>query len=335
MIGDKKNILILQKEYVEMINDMKKIKVTLPTKEELNQYHNDSRFFNLNGKLLVLDNSIKSYIVAPKNDYLNNRKIFAYDESIVKYNCLEGIGYHTAHSLIYLGENDYIPCGFLSFYFYTASKMISNQASFIKLSDDIEMESKRDYMKDKIGFLLENVPQNSLVLIDGPLIAGDVYTYMIKAIEDFLERNIIPVFFVKNSSSNMVVDNVDHVKQRFNSDMHWSFEFLKKGERSSFFKYTDLNNECNSKVFCYIKPYNKSPQRIEFHPMIYNGFENEIDDIVSLIYYFLLANGENNVQTRPIAIAEKYAREFIKVLNIDEYFFNYGFVPTMNQERFG
>ena len=148
MCSEKKSILLLQKEYVEMLNDLKNIKISLPTKET-SLYQADNQFLNMSTKLLVPEEGIKSYTINPRSEYLANRPIFAYDESIIKYNCLEGTGYHTAHSLIYLEENDFIPMGLLTFYFYTASEMISKQASFIKLTEDIEMDSKKDYVKNK------------------------------------------------------------------------------------------------------------------------------------------------------------------------------------------
>lgn len=331
---NRQSVLLLQKEYIEILKDLKNIKISLPTKGVYEPQF-DYNFDNNTRKLNVLDDKLSSYRIVPNKKYLDTREIFAYDESIVKYKCLEGSGYQTAHSLIYLSEKDFVPIGLLTFYFYTASKNISESASFIKHSNDIDLESKKDYMNDRINFLLENVPPNSLLLIDGPLIAGDVYTYMIRAIDKFLDNDIIPVFFVKNSSSNMIIDNMSDIKNKYNSDMHWSYEFLKKGDRSSFFKYVDLKNSYNSKVFCYLKAFDKSPQRIEFHLPTYLKHFSEIDDIVSLIYYFLLAQGDKNPQIRPIAIAEKYAREFIKISNIDNYFPKLGFIPTMNQERFG
>lgn len=333
-LENKKSVLLLQKEYVEMINDLKKIKISLPSKENSNAQFDNSQF-GISGKLKILEDITKTNVIKPEIKYITNRNVFAYDESIAKYKCLEGTGYHTAHALVGLSENDYVPCGLLTFYFYTSSQLIANQASFIKLTDDYEMESKKDYIKDRIQFLLDNVPPNSLLLIDGPLIAGDVYTYLIQSIDDFHKKNIIPVFFVKNSNSNMVIDNVPGYGTKFNSDMHWSYELLKSGERSAFLKYTDTNNASNSKVFCYFKAFDKSPQRIEFNSSTYERYENEIDEILNLIYYFLLSQGDKNPQVRPIAIAEKYAREYIRISSIDDKFFNYGFVPTMNQERFG
>ena len=45
--------------------------------------------------------------------------------------------------------------------------------------------------KDKIKLLEDNVANNTILLIDGPLIAGDSYTYMIQAIKSFYNKNII------------------------------------------------------------------------------------------------------------------------------------------------
>ncbi len=47
--------------------------------------------------------------------------------------------------------------------------------------------------------------------------------------------------------------------------MHWLNELLQPGQRSSFFKYQDMHNVKNAKVFSYLKALGTSPQRVEFH----------------------------------------------------------------------
>ena len=118
--------------------------------------------------------------------------------------------------------------------------------------------------------------------------------------------------------------------------MHWAYNQLKKGQRTSFVMYRDEHNPSNSKIFCYIKIFNLSPQRIEFHTDTYTRFEENINDIMDLIYYLLLVHGEKkNPQIRPIAIAEKYARETLHLTNSYELIKTSGLIPTMNQKRFG
>jgi hypothetical protein len=58
--------------------------------------------------------------------------------------------------------------------------------------------------------------------------------------------------------------------------------------------------------------------------------------LMSLISYFYILQGDrSNPQVRPIAIAEKYAREGIRMLNIPALLSKLGFKPTINQVRFG
>ncbi len=198
------------------------------------------------------------------------------------------------------------------------------------------MTSKKDYIEDKIDFLLSTAPKKSILFIDGPLIGGDVYTYMIRAINKFLENNIIPIFFVKNSSSNLVVDNTPELRSIYNSDMHWAYKFLRNGYRTTFFKYVDRHEKKNAKIFCYLKPFDVSPQRVEFHIATYEQYNDIINDIIELAYYLILVQGDlKNPQVRPIAIAEKFARETIHLIDINKIMRTSGAIPTMNQERFG
>ena len=265
-----------------------------------------------------------------------NRTIAAYDESILKYSYLEGQAYLISHALVALGEDDYHSMGLLTLNFYTRSKDITNHSKFLKHSVDPEMDSKRDYIFDKINLLSEYTPRSSILFIDGPLIGGDVYTYMIRAIKRFLDHDIIPIYFVKNSNSNLVTDHIPEFSGKYNSDMHWAFSSLSIGERTNFFTYADKKNPDNAKVFCYLKGFHSSPQRVEFHVDTFHQYSDEIDSLMDMIYYLLLVQGDlKNPQVRPIAVAERYAREFIRVTDINSYFNSSGLTPTMNQERFG
>ncbi len=144
------------------------------------------------------------------------------------------------------------------------------------------------------------------------------------------------MFFVKNSSSNLVTDNVSELKNRFNSDLHWSYHYLNPGQRTNYFVYRDRVNPHNAKVFSYLKAYPLSPQRIEFHVDTYNKYESIIDNLMDLAYYFILLQGnDKNPQIRPIALAERYARETLNFVNIYTLLREVGITPTMNQTRFG
>jgi len=169
----------------------------------------------------------------------SQKPICAYDESINKFQGLEGTGYLTSHSLILHGEEDFIPVNLLTFYFYTRSVTLSHNSQNIKHSDDPDTDSKRDYVKDRKEFLIRNVPERSLVFIDGPLIGRQMSKYTMELNDSLLRKEAIPLFSVKNSTSNLVTNNIKTFKGRYNSDMHWAYSYLKEGERTNFFKYVD------------------------------------------------------------------------------------------------
>lgn len=271
-----------------------------------------------------------------KNGYL----VAAYDESIDKFDAIEGSAYLTAHSIIFLGETDYLPVIKLIFNFFTRSSQISEKSEYIQYSDNVESKRKELYVIDRDEFFKENFqhfPKNTIILIDGPLIGGQISSHTTKLNSWMLDHHFIPVFIVKNSSSNLVTDYVGKLKNKFNSDMHWSYLLLKKGERTGFIKYQDKDNPNNGKVFCYIKPFDLSPQRVEFHISTLEKYGMDLMiNIINLVYYLILVQGEEkNPQARPIIIAEKFARESIKMMNLNSIMKRIGLVSTMNQERFG
>jgi len=330
------NKLIVHPDFEDTLNDLNEVNIKVPKKpvnQELDYYN-----YMLNGDLLKSIGDIDKIKLNPKNGETfidNDRQLMGYDESINKFESLEGTTYMASHSLIFTSEYDFIPINNITLYFYTRSKKISESVSKLKYSDDPNSDSKKDFIRDKIEFIKNNTLNNSILLIDGPLIAGDWYVLMVKAIEELHEKNIIPVFFVKNSTSNLVIENIKDFMGEFNSDMHWSYNFLNEGERTNFFKYTDSNNPKNSKVFSYLKAFNVSPQRIEFHIDTFNRYNKIIPDIMDLIYYLILVQGDyRNPQVRQIAIAEKYARETLKLFDLSKLMKKVGIVPTMNQERF-
>ena len=183
-------------------------------------------------------------------------------------------------------------------------------------------------------FIIKNISENSILFIDGPLIGKQMNVYTLKLNEELLKKVVIPIFVVKNSSSNLVTDNVQELKGKFNSDMHWAHKLLKPGQRTNFFLYRDLYNTNNSKVFCYIKPFGVSPQRIEVHPTTYYRNKEFICQMMDIIYFLYLVHADlKNPQVRPIAIAEQFARETKKIYNVDKILTESKLQPTMNQAR--
>ena len=323
----------------DTIRSIKELNIKLPLNPNNEQIDFDLYSFPPNGKLSPIESLGKYSLDGKKGEKIANQDnmvIAAYDESINKFSVLEGTAFMTSHSLIIQYQHNYLPATLLTFYFYTRSKEYTRKYKLIKYSENPEKDSKMDYINDRTEFIISNVPPNSIAFIDGPLIGEQATAYTIKLNEKLLENNIIPIFFVKNTSSNLVTDNIDELKNKFNSDMHWDNNFLKTGERTNFFKYVDEYNPKNAKIFCYIKPFGVSPQRIEFHVNTLEKYKNKITDILDLIYYLLLLQGDpKNPQVRTIAVAEKYARTILQLVNINEMMKETGLMPTINQERFG
>jgi len=259
--------------------------------------------------------------------------IAAYDESIQRYSSMEGKAVFTAHAIVIPRIEDYAAITYLTAYFYTKSEEIGRIAGFTTIKDG-NMEPSYDKLMDEL-YLMQEVPPDTVLFIDGPLIAGDVYTTMISEQKRFKEKNIVPVFFVKNSNSNLILDYTNITKNRYNSDMHWASSILKAGQRTSFFRYTDAVNERNTKVFCYLKFFSsRSPVRVEFFTDIYRSYSGLINSIMDLVLYMLICQGNpKNTQIRPIAIAEMYAREIVKIVNVKEIMRKSGVTSTMNEER--
>jgi len=315
---DALNKVLLHGSFNKTISDIKKFNIKLPKipKSHAVEFHGYT--FPPDGQLVNNVDEINEHKLDEKNGEkiaFSDIPIAAYDESINKYSTLEGDAYLTSHSMVIHSESDYIPMNLLTLYFYTRAKNIADDSTNLRYSDFPEVESKKDYFTDKVNFIEEYAPEN---LIDGPLIGGDYYVLMIQAIKRFLKKNIIPVFFVKNSTSNLVTDNIKEFRNRYNSDLHWAFRFLKPGYRTSFFKYIDQRNVENAKFFCYIKPFDISPQRVEFHVDTYTSYKDFIPSILDLIYYLLILQGDKkNSQVRSIAVAEKFARETIHMIDIE------------------
>ena len=293
--------------------------------------------FPSNGELVASAEAVGKYSLNKKNGELFSTTIpiCAYDESVNKFQGLEGTAYLTSHSMIVHGHEDYIPISLLTFYFYTRSSLLSKDSSYIKYSDELETDSKLDYIKDRENLLGANIPESSVVFIDGPLIGSQMTKYTMDLNSLLLKRGSIPIFFVKNSDSNLVTENIPKLKGKYNSDMHWAYSTLKEGERTNFFEYRDLYNHTFAKVFCYLKAFDVSPQRVEIDVNTFQANSEIINNIMDLIYYLLIVQGDlKNPQIRSIAVAEKYARAALQLINFTKMMKDLGITPTMNQERF-
>jgi len=335
------NKLILHSDFNITIATIRKLNIQMPPpiSEEIGF---NSYSYPTEGKLVVIEEDKIHELDSKLGEELSQTiPIYAYDESFDKFLSLEGTAFLTAHCLIIHGKRDYLPSVFVTFYFYTRSNEYVKKSAYIQYSKNPEEDFKRNYVDDRNYLLIDvcNLPvesNDSIMFVDGPLIGGQISYSTVKLNSELLKRSVIPIFFVKNSTSNLVTDNIEELKGRYNSDLHWSFKTLKEGERTSFFKYVDQDNPRHAKVFCYLKAFNRSPQRIEFHIDTYEKYGNKLSKLMNLVYYLLLTQGDlKNPQIRSIAIAEKYARETLKLISFNKLMKQIGIIPTMNQERFG
>ena len=331
------NELVLHPSFKKTVNEIKKVNLTLTQNSVQDKLNFEKLTFPPRGKIKLIENMGSVDLDAKNGQKIAKEFIFSgYDESKLHYFSLEGSAYFTTHSLVLASKQEYMPVCYLSFYFYTRSEKIKENSSYIIHSQDHAADSNRDYAKDRSKFLNEWFVEDSILFIDGPLIGGQMTTYTLDLVEKLHIKRIIPIFFVKNSDSNLVTDNILELRNKYNSDMHWSYNQLKTGQRTNFVIYEDEHNPKNAKIFCYLKAFNLSPQRIEFHVDTYSNYKNQIENIMDMIYYLLLVHGDKkNPQIRPIAVAEKYARDVLRMIDSYNLIKTSGLIPTMNQERFG
>ncbi|WXG44264.1 MAG: DNA double-strand break repair nuclease NurA [Promethearchaeati archaeon SRVP18_Atabeyarchaeia-1] len=338
-IGDL-NRLVLHPSFNETIDEINKLGICIPSHPIAEEMDFNSYLFPpQNGKLVTNIEEPRSFDLdaGGGQDLLKEGiPICAYDESMSKFSSLEGTAFVVSHSLVIHRKDDYVPSCYLTLNFYTRSKTFTENSKLLKYSDNPEQSSKLDYVRDRTELLLRSAPSNSIVFIDGVLIGGQLSSYTIRMNEELLRRNIIPIFFVKNSASNLVTDHIDGLVGRYNSDMHWAYTSLKPGQRTSFFQYQDARNTANAKLFCYLKAFEISPQRVEFHVSTFKKYGKKMSALMDLAYYLMLVQGDlSNPQIRPIAVAEKYARETLRLVDLDKLMRRLGITSTVNQERFG
>jgi len=293
--------------------------------------------FYSNAKLVALEDVESTYLLNPKNhSFLNEWNIYAYDESTQDYGALEGEIFFCSSSTIKLEERYSFNLLVLPYFLTSMTKFKDNENEDIRYTENISEERNLIMIHSKIDSILSSIEPHSIVLIDGPLIGGNASSYFEKMDEELRKRDCIPLYFVKNSDSRLVIDSKKSLCNEFNSDFHWSACTLKTGSRSPFFKYTDEHVSRHTKVFTYVKALYGFPERVEMHTQTYYKYQPLIDEVMNLLSYLYIVQGDRlNPQERPIAVAEKYAREGIRVLNIPALLSRLGFKPTINQVRFG
>lgn len=333
-----KSELIIDESCDAVINDLRRLNIRLPGESS---YSGGEIDFDVGSEyeLVPLEDDASYVLDAKKGMEVmkkDSHSIWAYDESIKTYSALEGKAMMTSHALVYMRPEKYIPISYLTLKFYTQSEKVLEAAgkSAIK-TEHPDRQASIDRALEKMYLINERCIDNSILFIDGPLIGGDAYTTIMKDVLALSDRGIVPVFFVKNSSSNMISTYIPELSRGYNNDMHWANDTLKVGSRTQFFKYTDRHNSNNSKVFCYVKfMTGRSPVRIEMPTTVYEKYLSTVDSIMDGIYYLLLTQGNySNPQIRPIAVAEMYAREIIKIYDIHKEIRKAGLTYTMNEER--
>lgn len=333
------NKIIIHPDFNDTIKELSNLKIKLPEIGSHKNWDFQVMLFPNSGNLVNSIGDIKPLKLNAENGHKwikSEYPILAYDESIQNFLALEGIAYLFSHALVLHGEEDYIPSIYVSFYFFTRAKSILDKSKYILESDNPSVDSKAIYASERTNFICNIVPENSIILIDGPLIGGQISSITIDMNRRLLEKNVIPIFIVKNSTSNLVTQYIESLKDLYNSDMHWCYNALKTGERTSFFSYIDKYNRENGKIFCYLKPFKVSPQRVEVHIETFNKYHDYMNDLMDMIYYLILAQGDlKNPQVRSIAIAEKFARESLKLFNFQLLMRKIGLKPTINESRFG
>jgi hypothetical protein len=331
------NKLVLHPSFKETVDSIRKVNLTVTAPPTESHFDFSKSTFPANGKLRLVENLGTFALNLKRGNKVSQSVYFSgYDESKLNYVSLEGSAFFTSHSLIVATREEYVPVNYLSFYFYSRSKTITDRSDVFVYSEDHTADSNYDYVKDRSYFLNAFALENTILFIDGPLIGGNMTQYTLNLVNDLHLRNITPIFLVKNSDSNLVTDNIPELKNKFNSDLHWTYHQLKEGERTNFFLYVDEYNNANAKIFCYMKAFDLSPQRIEFHVDTYEKYKDKMSDLMDLIYYLFIVHGDKkNPQVRPIAIAEKYAREILKMSDSYRLIKNSSLIPTMNQVRFG
>ena len=110
------------------------------------------------------------------------RPVYAYDESLNIFKALEGELVFVSTACISLNDVDYTYSLRVKPFFITSMrKFFTVKKEGIIFSDRPSETRKMSVLTEKISSILDSVEPNSIVFIDGPLIAGNIATYMIES----------------------------------------------------------------------------------------------------------------------------------------------------------
>lgn len=329
-----KGKIIFSDNYFSTIESIKSINKTVLNSNLTTSSLIENISFDSGSEISIINShSSKIQIYSEDLKGISNLNLAAYDESILELNSLEGKVRCISHCVAIQNEIEYIPAAYITLKFYTKSSLIqgiSNEFSDIIISDDLSSIINQNYIQEREFFLTQAALPNALLFIDGSMFSGASTSGNFILIDNLLRRNSLPVFFVKNSESNIITERFSFANG-YNSDLHWAYSTLKPGEVSQVFAYK--SSDGRSKAMAFMKIYDKrTPVRIEF-PL--DAFlEGKYNNVFPLIYYQFLANGsETNLQPRIIQITELYAREILKSTNIYKEIEKLGLTKSMNEER--
>lgn len=333
-----KSALIVNPNWNKTIGELKKKKVFFIS-EPVEGKTNISLPSDDGKKIQILEKGSISHGLNANNgkDITLSYQIEAYDESYYKYAATAGAAYFTCHALVRLDSDDYISmCELTANYITRSEKDVNNSEIFSLASADSTVGAKfnENYSEERKNFLKFNVSDNTILIIDGPLIGNQLSSRTIRLVKDLKERNVATFFVTKNSDSMLLCNEI--APKEYHSDLHWASENLPPGHRSSFIKYKDMNAG-HTEIFCYLKTYTyASPLRISFYPSIYNENKDLVKEVMDMLYFLILDDGnQNNPQVRLIRIAELFAKDIVKIANPDRQIRMSGLIPTVNQSRFG
>ncbi|MBC8444215.1 DNA double-strand break repair nuclease NurA [Candidatus Woesearchaeota archaeon] len=332
---------LIVSNYHETLKDLGNKKIVFspvePTQSNLPNFSN----YDPKAKINILEKT-NSISLDPSNglDFINSYipNILGYDESYLSIKSLKGTVYFTCHCIVRLLPNDFDPICLCTANYFTRAKDTAKKSKVFHYVDadknqTIDSLFRAKLFEEKKGLLSDHMTNNSILIIDGPLIGSMLGRKTMNLAKELLEKNIITVFVTKNSDSSLLINRLS--TGNYNSDLDWASDNLIAGTRSSYMRYFDKNGH-QEEIFCYLKSFNNvSPLRVSFISDLLED-RDLINQIMEMLYYLVLDQGTpKDPQIRLISVAEMFAKDILKVSNPYGKVLQLGLVPTINQSRWG
>jgi hypothetical protein len=125
------NKIIIHPSFVRTIEEIKNSNMKVFQKPTVVESDFSDRIFPSVGNLREIEHEAK-FGLDPKNGEKFAKKQFwgGYDESKLNFVALEGMAFFTSHSLVISDKKEYLPLNYLTFYFYTKAKKLSENSEF-------------------------------------------------------------------------------------------------------------------------------------------------------------------------------------------------------------